>query len=292
MTVQRLIARLSLLTIIFIVIGTVIVLFARTTFSPSAPAEGYTGTLTGSVTGVSPKARFMITATGLFSNNLTTYSTSTLTGPGAYTFTNIAAGDLFGAGYADSVVSYTVSVAPLAPCYSVTPVSRTAAMPPNGFVDGVDFTAAWVRPAVTVNVRMTEVIVMPGQAPTNPVIVSPNRSNGTANLENIVYRIQGPGGVNQQSAPVGSANGPSYSTLYTFTNSNANLMAVEPSSGNCSEVYTVSVYSVSPQYRGVVSWTLVPSPAVQTVTISTNNPVVEVGFLAYVYRTWSPVVVK
>ncbi len=289
MNAPRLIARLSLLTLIVVVIGTATVAFARTSFAPLAPAETNNGTLTGAISGsVSPNARFTVSVTAVLSDEVTTYQTSTLVGPGAYTFTNLPAGDDLGFGYG-STVSYTVSAIPSAPCYSITPVSRTAEMTSTAIVTGMDFVATWVRPSVTVNVRMTEAVFVPGAIPSAPSIVPPARSNGIANLKNVIYLIQGPG-VNQQSTLVGFDHGAT--TAYAYTNANANLMAVEPSDGNCSQVYTVSVYYLAPNYMNVVPWSYVPAGGVQTVTVSTSNPVVNVSFLAYHYWAWQPIVLK
>ncbi len=282
----RFIARLSLLTLIVVVVGAVTIIFARTSSLPLAPAETNNGTLSGTVGGVSPNAQFVITATGIYSDNVTQYITSTVANSGIpYTFSNIPAGDALGFGY-DTVVSYTVSAAPLAPCYNVTPLSQTVYMSNAAVINNVNFTAAFVPFPVTLTVRLTEAVFYPDAIPTTPVIVPPARSNGIGNFTTVTYRVQSSDGSynNMQTQNV-SLNG---TTVLTFTPT----VNVEPANGDCQRAFTVTVLSLLPPYQGVINWRYVPASATQVITLSPTNNTVQVPFLAYHYWVWTPIAIK
>ncbi len=289
MNFRRLIARMTLLSIIVLIFGTATVVFARTTLAPLAPAETYNGTLSGSIAStVSANARFLVTATGTLSDNVETRVYTTVVGPGPFTFNNVASGDDLGWGYS-TIVSYTITAAPLAGCYALTPISYTAYLTPGtpdatGFV----FTPTYIPMNVTVTARMTEAIFVPGIIPTTPVIVPPARSNGISFLNNINYRIQGPG-----VDATGVASGSGGSTAYSFTRANSGLMNTEPANGQCAQTYTVTVVSVQP-YLNVINWKYVPASGVQAVNVATwgGSATANADFLAYHYWTWAPVVIR
>ena len=286
MNVPRLVARLSLLTLIVVVIGTATIAFARTSFAPLAPAEENNGSLSGSVTGVSSAAQFVISATGIYSDNVTQYSTSTVAGAGGtYSFTNLPAGDYLGFGY-ETVVTYTVSATPLAPCYSIAPANQTVYMSNAATISNVNFTAAFVPFPVTLTVRLTEAVFHPGAIPTTPVIVPPARSNGIGNFTTVTYRVQSSdGSYNQvQTENVSLSN----STQITFTP----MVNVEPASGDCQRAFTVTVLSLLPPYQNVIPWQYVPVNATRVVTLSPTANTTEVPFLAYHYWVWTPIVIR
>lgn len=286
MNTQRLAARLSLLVLMVVVIGTATVVFARTTFAPLAPAEENNGTLSGTVSGVSSNAQFVVSATGIYSDNVTQYTTSTVVNSGgAYTFSNIPAGDDLGFGY-DTVVSYTVSAAPLAPCYSVTPLSQTVYMSNGAVISNVNFTATFVPFAVTLTVRLTEAVFYPDAIPTTPVIVPPARSNGIANFTTVTYRVQSSDGSYNSSQTRNVSL--DQTTVLTFTPT----VNVEPANGNCQRAFTVTVLSLLPPYQGVINWRYVPASATQVITLSPTSNTAQAPFLAYHYWVWTPIAIK
>lgn len=286
MQASRFAARLSLLMLIVVVIGAATVVFARTSFAPLAPAETNNGTLSGIVSGVSPNAQFVISATGIYSDNVTQYSTSTVVNSGTpYTFSNIPAGDDLGFGYGSSIVTYTVSAAPLAPCYSVTPLSQTVYMSNGAVISNVNFTAAFVPFPVTLTVQLTEAVFLPTAIPTTPVIVPPARSNGTGNFTTVTYRVQSSDGSYSSTQ---SQNVTLFGTQVLFTP----MVSVEPASGNCQRAFTVTVLSLLPPYKGVINWRYVPASATQVVTLSPTSNTAHVPFLAWHYWVWTPIVVK
>jgi len=277
---------MTLLTFAVVSVGSATIVFARDRLGPLAPVEQNNGTLSGSVTGVSPAAQFVVTATGVYSDNVTQFTTSTLVNSGGvYTFANIPAGDNLGFGY-DSVVTYTVSAAPLAPCYSVTPPSQTVYMPNGAVISNVNFTAAFVPFPVTITVRLTEAIFHPDAIPITPVIVPPARSNGISNFITVTYRVQSSdGGYSQtQSQNVTLTN----TTEVTFTPT----VNVEPPGGDCARAFTVTLLSAAPNYLGVIPWRYVPVNATQVVTLSPTSNTAHVPFLAYHYWTWVPIVMR
>ena len=281
------IMRMTLLTFAVVSVGSATIVFARDRLGPLAPVEQNNGTLSGSVTGVSPAAQFVVTATGIYSNNVTQFTTSTLVNSGGiYTFANIPAGDDLGFGYGSSIVTYTVSAAPLAPCYSVTPVSQTVYMPNGAVISNVNFTAAFVPFPVTITVRLTEAIFHPNAIPITPVIVPPARSNGIGNFSTVTYRVQSSdGSYNQiQTQNVNLFN----TTVLTFTPT----VNTEPLSGDCARAFTVTVLSLLPPYQGVVPWSYVPVNATQVVTLSPTSNTAHVPFLAYHYWVWTPSVIR
>lgn len=287
MQASRFAARLSLLMLIVVVIGAATVVFARTSFAPLAPAEANNGTLSGTVSGVSPNAQFVISATGIYSDNVTQYSTSTVVNSGTpYTFSNIPAGDDLGFGYGSSIVTYTVSAAPLAPCYSVTPLSQTVYMPNGGVISNVNFTAAFVPFPVTLTVQLTEAVFYPDAIPTTPVIIPPARSNGIDNFTTVTYRVQSSDGSysSTQSQNVSFNN----TTQLTFVPT----VSVEPANGNCQRAFTVTVLSLLPPYQNVINWRYVPASATQVITLSPTSNTAHVPFLAWHYWVWTPIVVK
>ncbi len=285
MNMQKFLARLSLLTLIVVVVGAATVVFARASFAPLAPAEENNGTLSGIVSGVSPNAQFVISATGIYSDNVTQYSTSTVVNSGTpYTFSNIPAGDDLGPGY-DSVVSYTVSAIPLAPCYSVTPLSQTVYMSNAAVISNVNFTAAFVPFPVTLTVRLTEAVFYPDAIPTTPVIVPPARSNGTGNFTTVTYRVQSSDGSYSSTQ---TQNVTLFGTQVSFTP----MVSAEPANGNCQRAFTVTVLSLLPPYKGVINWRYVPASATQVVTLSPTSNTAYVPFLAYHYWVWAPIAIR
>ncbi len=283
---KRVIARLSLLTLIIVAIGAATIVFARTGLGPLAPAETNNGTLTGSVTGVSSAAEFVISATGVYSDNVTQYTTSTVVNSGGvYTFTNIPAGDDLGPGY-ETVVTYTVSATPLAPCYSVTPLSQTVYMSNGAVISNVNFTASFVPFPVTLTVGLTEAVFVPGAIPITPVIVPPARSNGIGNFSTVTYRVQSSDGSYSQTQ---TQNVSFFSTTQVIF---APTVSVEPANGNCQRAFTVTVLSLLPPYQGVIPWKYVPASATQVVTLSPTSNTAFVPFLAYHYWVWTPIVIR
>lgn len=286
MQASRFAARLSLLMLIVVVIGAATVVFARTSFAPLAPAETNNGTLSGIVSGVSPNAQFVISATGIYSDDVTQYLTSTIANSGVpYVFSNIPAGDDLGFGY-QTVVSYTVSATPLAPCYSVTPLSQTVYMSNGAVISNVNFTAAFVPFPVTLTVQLTEAVFHPTAIPTTPAIVPPARSNGIGNFTTVTYRVQSSDGSYSSTQTQNVIlNG---TTQLTF----ASTVSVEPANGNCQRAFTVTVLSLLPPYQGVINWRYVPASATQVVTLSPTSNTAHVPFLAYHYWVWTPIAIR
>ncbi|MCS7061259.1 MAG: hypothetical protein RMN25_08825 [Anaerolineae bacterium] len=287
MNVSRIIARFSLLTTIVVVVGAATVLFAKTSFAPLAPAEVNNGTLSGSVGGVSPNAQFIVTATGIYSDNVTQYTTSTvINSGGVYTFSNVPAGNNLGFGYGSSIVTYTVSAVPLAPCYSVTPLTQTVYMSDGAVISNVNFIASFVPFPVTITVQLTEAIFLPDAIPTNPVIAPPARSNGIGNFSTVTYRVQSSDG-SYSSTQTQNVN--FFSTTQMIF---VPTVSVEPASGNCQRAFTVTVLSLLPPYQGVVNWRYVPANATQVVTLSPSSNVAHVPFLAWHYWVWTPILIR
>lgn len=285
MNLRALLPRLSLLGFTAAILAITAVLFAQLSFSPLAPREVNNGTISGQVTGVSPNAQFVITASGIFSDDVTTFTTSTIVNSGSvYTFTNIPAGDDqgLGVGYPSSVVSYTVTAAPLAPCYSVSPVSQSVFLGDGETVTGVNFSASFIPFPVTITIRLTEMIPVPGAIPVTPVITPPNRPNGTGNFTTVTYRIQSADGTISQTQ---TQNVVLFGTELTFTPTIFN----EPANGNCTMPFTVTVVSLLPLYQGVVDWQYVPVGGSQVVTVSATARTVNVPFLAYHHWAWGPI---
>jgi len=280
---KSVIARTTLLIFTIVLVGSATIVFARNRLGPLAPAEQNNGTLSGAVTGVSPAAQFAITATGVFSDNFTQYTTSTVVNSGSvYTFTNVPAGDNLGFGYGSSIVTYTVSAVPLAPCYSVTPVSQTVYMSNGAVISSVNFSASFVPFPVTITVRLTEAIFHPNAIPVTPTIFPPGRSNGIGNFTAVTYRVQSSDGSYSQTQTqnVSLFN----TTQLTFQPT----VSVEPSNGNCAQAFTVTVLSLLPPYQGVIPWRYVPVNATQVVTLSPTSNTAFVPFLAYHYWVWVP----
>src|SRR4029434_4498431 len=82
MKVRVPLARFSLLTIIVVAVGIATVLFTRAHFSALAPRETYNGQIAGSVTNVVTTRAFTVTASGILSNNISTYAQQTTTDAG------------------------------------------------------------------------------------------------------------------------------------------------------------------------------------------------------------------
>jgi hypothetical protein len=284
MKVNTLLTRLFLLTIMVGAAGAMAILFGRSNLSALAPQETYNGQISGSVTGVSTSRHFTVTATGILSNNVTTIASTTTAIPGtggAYGFSNLAVGDLDFAGYS-SIVTYTVSASAPASCYAVSPAARTVYLTStNPVASGINFTATYNLTPVTLTARITEAVVNPVAIPGTAIIVPPAYSLGTANLITVTFRITSTDSAISQIVTATGSTG-----MVTFTG----LLNTEPIDGSCGRTFGVSVVSVQPLYQGSIGWKYVPASQMQSASLSPASTTAEVGFLAYHYWAFQPIV--
>jgi hypothetical protein len=159
-------------------------------------------------------------------------------------------------------------------------------MPNGAVISNVNFVASFVPFPVTITARLTEAIFHPNAIPVTPTIFPPGRSNGISNFITVTYRVQSSDGSYSQTLTQNvSLSG---TTQLTFQPT----VSVEPSNGNCSQAFTVTLLSLLPPYQGLIPWRYVPVNATQVVTLSPTNNAAFVPFLAYHYWAWVPVVIS